>query len=618
MASKISLIYRFENDLDTLIFLAAIDTSSPSITIDSLPLVQIYDSSFIFPIHVFDNIKTVKSISYSFSYGDSLNPPYSNYPTRRQQFLTLADTCAGSGRFCGEDGIPIDFNDWVQRYGVSVRIRVTDYANFTDTLIHLSIKADSVFFFAERGNDLLFADGVWNCFTIPLSFPEKSLNSQVSAILPDLGSGAGTDYRMFKWWSHDWLEYLPTDLSGSLFDSNFYLEHGEAYWLKTRLINPAIKVGTGATVRFKGDAYERVLDSGWNDIGTPYNYEIMFDDLFRYTIMMDSTQGDTDFSFFGFEEGYYPLDTGLALELDPFEGLAVFAFKPGLVVRIPPIAKRISSANFRVASKSYTWRKRRKPDPLKWRLNVLLTVKGDTVDFYNQLGVNPDAEDLFDRKYDRMDPPSPVKAGISFLGRKHLRLSRDIKKEIGSGQLWKAGIWRGTGESVAIGIDGLSYIPKELSVYYVDIKGNEMINMRETDVVPILFGENQLYKPIQIAIGDSAFIMSLWNRMVPRQFGMSQNMPNPFNPITRIKYQLPEVKGQGKMKVQIELYNVRGQLVRRLVNGERNPGYYQVIWRGRDDGLRPVASGVYFYRIKVINRHNKVIFGKQKKMILLK
>jgi hypothetical protein len=89
---------------------------------------------------------------------------------------------------------------------------------------------------------------------------------------------------------------------------------------------------------------------------------------------------------------------------------------------------------------------------------------------------------------------------------------------------------------------------------------------------------------------------------------LEQNVPNPFNPTTTIRY---EVRESGP--VTLKIYNVAGQLVRTLVDGERAAGQvHEATWNGLNDGGRPVSSGVYFY--KLVARD----FTQTKKMVLLK
>jgi hypothetical protein len=94
---------------------------------------------------------------------------------------------------------------------------------------------------------------------------------------------------------------------------------------------------------------------------------------------------------------------------------------------------------------------------------------------------------------------------------------------------------------------------------------------------------------------------------IPARFALYQNSPNPFNPTTKLSYDLPKAGD-----VKISVYNVLGQQVRTLVDGYNEAGSYDVIWNGKDNSGAQVASGMYFYRI------NTVEFNETKKMLLLK
>ena len=102
---------------------------------------------------------------------------------------------------------------------------------------------------------------------------------------------------------------------------------------------------------------------------------------------------------------------------------------------------------------------------------------------------------------------------------------------------------------------------------------------------------------------------------LPSQFSLSQNYPNPFNSTTAISYQLSATSGQ-QSAVSLKIYNILGQEVKTLVDEEQLPGYYQVLWDGRDNSGKGVSSGVYFYRLEVEGQGLKLT--KTKKLILLK
>jgi hypothetical protein len=85
------------------------------------------------------------------------------------------------------------------------------------------------------------------------------------------------------------------------------------------------------------------------------------------------------------------------------------------------------------------------------------------------------------------------------------------------------------------------------------------------------------------------------------------NFPNPFNPSTTIMYTLSNVEN-----VVVNVYNVRGQMIRMLVNEKQDLGLHSVIWDGKDMNGNDVGSGIYFTRIKSDTE------SQTKKMLLIK
>ena len=95
--------------------------------------------------------------------------------------------------------------------------------------------------------------------------------------------------------------------------------------------------------------------------------------------------------------------------------------------------------------------------------------------------------------------------------------------------------------------------------------------------------------------------------LVPDEFALEPNFPNPFNPETTIQYAVPEAG-----RVSIRVYNILGQEVATLVDEDHLAGYYVLRWSGLDAQDRPVASGIYLYRMAAER------FQQIHKMLLLK
>ncbi|MCD4829032.1 MAG: T9SS type A sorting domain-containing protein [Candidatus Cloacimonetes bacterium] len=111
--------------------------------------------------------------------------------------------------------------------------------------------------------------------------------------------------------------------------------------------------------------------------------------------------------------------------------------------------------------------------------------------------------------------------------------------------------------------------------------------------------------------GNTATILDAGDDEIPEfTTALRANFPNPFNPVTNIVFSLSAADAQSP--VSIKIYNVRGQLVKTLLDGRMPEGEHQIVWRGADNNSRPVGSGVYFTRMTTAGRNTV------RKMLLLK
>lgn len=94
---------------------------------------------------------------------------------------------------------------------------------------------------------------------------------------------------------------------------------------------------------------------------------------------------------------------------------------------------------------------------------------------------------------------------------------------------------------------------------------------------------------------------------VPKEFVLNQNFPNPFNPSTTIRYEVPS-----ETRVTIKVYNLLGQEVKTLLDAVKGSGRYEIQWDGKNKSGKEVASGVYLYRLQADK------FVKTRKMLLIK
>ena len=96
-------------------------------------------------------------------------------------------------------------------------------------------------------------------------------------------------------------------------------------------------------------------------------------------------------------------------------------------------------------------------------------------------------------------------------------------------------------------------------------------------------------------------------KVVPKEFALLQNFPNPFNPSTEIRFALPSNE-----YVSLNIYNMVGQKIKTLKAENMVAGYHSVIWNGTNNVGNLVSAGMYFYSIQ------SNTFKKTKKMLYLK
>ena len=94
---------------------------------------------------------------------------------------------------------------------------------------------------------------------------------------------------------------------------------------------------------------------------------------------------------------------------------------------------------------------------------------------------------------------------------------------------------------------------------------------------------------------------------IPKQFKVYQNYPNPFNPITSLEFDVETYSF-----VEISIFNVNGNLVKKLISQYHEPGKNIVHWNSTNNQGQSVSAGVYYYRIIVGNN------SQTNKMLLLK
>ncbi len=143
-------------------------------------------------------------------------------------------------------------------------------------------------------------------------------------------------------------------------------------------------------------------------------------------------------------------------------------------------------------------------------------------------------------------------------------------------------------------ISGFAEIEAPNDFYYIEVRTSDQVG-----ILHVAYEESNFHERPQGASSSSS---------APKFATLHGNYPNPFNPLTTIEFSLKKT-AQAELKV----YNIRGQMVREVLDERFTPGRHKAVWDGSDRNGKRVATGVYFYQLKI---DGKVIGTR--KMLLLK
>ncbi len=127
---------------------------------------------------------------------------------------------------------------------------------------------------------------------------------------------------------------------------------------------------------------------------------------------------------------------------------------------------------------------------------------------------------------------------------------------------------------------------------------------------PVDSAGNENFRQSGVTSDQATFVLAKEEAVIPQKYALWQNFPNPFNPTTTIAFDVPAGYDG---TVTLDIYNIVGERIARLLNQSMSPGAYRVTWHGCDETGREVGTGLYFYRLQLGTK-----FQAGKKMLFLK
>jgi hypothetical protein len=192
-----------------------------------------------------------------------------------------------------------------------------------------------------------------------------------------------------------------------------------------------------------------------------------------------------------------------------------------------------------------------------------------------------------------------------------IALTSDLRELSENVQIWDGEIsGSGLTEPVEISWHVEKAPTSDIAVNMIDLNTRRVLDLSAPDQYLLGDLDDRYSRQVKIVAGDPGQVALAVDEIlatIPEELSLDGNYPNPFNPVTTIRFGLPEPR-----KIRITVINLLGQEIIELVNGWKDIGRHEVVWQGQDHSGRPVATGMYF---TVLSDGNKIIV---QKMLLLK
>lgn len=357
---------------------------------------------------------------------------------------------------------------------------------------------------------------------------------------------------------------------------------GKAFWLIVR--EPDKRLDTGAGISMRTDTTMTIpLKKGWNVVGNPFNFVLKLSNL-----QLDSDSASSP------ELRRYAVDWNDPVNdpvkgMEPFTGYAIHSDERDLLVIDPRTAfsEATSGQNPNAVNAAPEW-------------SIRIVARCRTArDSDNLAAVDRDAQ----RHRDPQDRPEPPVIGnyvsVNFPHPEWRAVSKkyctDFRPPFPDSEIWTFEVRTNIRDKIDLTFTGLESVPPEFDVWLVDDHLGIVRNLRPQPHYAVA-GAGEAPQQLQLLVGTPEAVaerLSLAHRN-PASFVLEQNFPNPFNPVTTIRFSLPQTE-----RVTVTIYNLLGKEVATLLQDEvLTAGPHITIWNGRNDAGRGVASGIYLYRVR--------------------
>jgi len=417
----------------------------------------------------------------------------------------------------------------------------------------------------------------------PLDLADKT---PATLLVDDLG---GYDIRKWRFFHLDedetFVEY--PDIA-----NQFLVVPGRAFLLAVADEGKRLDTGSGTTVPLDRE-FAIELREGWNLVGNPFDFSIPVAD-----VRLES--GD-ELDLRAFEGDWQAVPT--SGDLVPFAGYACFSLQDGdrLVINPGISAQKKPAMDSRDAATA-------------WKVRIVATT-GGARDGDNVASVFREGASTGWDRNDRAEPPvfgDYVSVGFPHAewGLPVRRFGTDARLAGADGYAWSFDVATRVAEDVSLEFVDVSTVPSELDVVLIDEFLRTTTNLREQPRYAFRSHAGPAAAGFTLVVGTSRFVAEhrAGRDLIPAGVVLESNVPNPFNPVTTIRFGIPR-----ESRVTLRIFDVAGREVRTLLNSEVLPaGYHSARWNGENNAGGEVGSGVYLYRVGTDND------ARTSRMLLLK
>ncbi|MEK7671651.1 MAG: FlgD immunoglobulin-like domain containing protein, partial [Bacteroidota bacterium] len=182
----------------------------------------------------------------------------------------------------------------------------------------------------------------------------------------------------------------------------------------------------------------------------------------------------------------------------------------------------------------------------------------------------------------------------------------DFRPMVDQLETWKFEAHAKSRDQMALQFEGVDAVPSHLNVYLIDQQRARYVDLRAE--ASYKFNLPTGSSEFNVIVGSEEAVREILNTVLPREFALGNNFPNPFNPTTSIPISVPHTAD-----ISLKVYNILGEEVRTVFAGTIEAGGYFFTWDGKNNAGNTVASGMYITRFTT--NAGKAFTGK---MIMMK